>query len=403
METIKFGAILEQMASPTNPTVGTSQSIDSIINNSFDRATLNLPFYADRYDKATGEQLFKSFWHKFCMHYYTRQIGAETIGQFELFLRSRFSEIMPWYKVLYDKVVSPLEGNTLDLFSTADYTTTTTEQSTGETSSGTEYGHTVSKDNTRTDDRTDATQRGGQDKLTHDVTIAEDGTNNDTRTDATSRSETHGGTDTVTEKRKLTGDNGDPRKNTSEQTTDTTNKGQTQATASNLYSDTPQNGLVDVANARYLTNAVNQDTGETRDDTAKETVTGSTTIANENEERTQTTEHGADVTIRNSGDIKTEASFDKTTRTTGSDTTEYGSDDTTKHTGTTKDAGTETHGGRDSTTGTETRSRTIAVSVKGKQGGMSYAELLKDIMTSIYNIDEMIINDCYDLFLTVFD
>lgn len=39
---------------------------------------------------------------KILMHYYTREICAETVGLWKLFLKARMNEIMPYYNKLYD-------------------------------------------------------------------------------------------------------------------------------------------------------------------------------------------------------------------------------------------------------------------------------------------------------------
>lgn len=52
---------------------------------------------------------------KFCKHFYQREIGLETVGQFKLKLDEKLNLIMPYYNMLYKQSI---EG--LDLFKTSD-------------------------------------------------------------------------------------------------------------------------------------------------------------------------------------------------------------------------------------------------------------------------------------------
>lgn len=87
-------------------------TIDGIINASvgyiFD---FNFPIFDENYRNVLENKIIK--------HYYTREICAETVGRWKLFLNSRLNEIMPYYNKLYASEL--LEFNP---FYDADYTKT---------------------------------------------------------------------------------------------------------------------------------------------------------------------------------------------------------------------------------------------------------------------------------------
>ena len=57
---------------------------------------------------------------KILLHYYTREIGLETVGLWKLKMTSKLNDIMPYYNQLYES--ARIEG--LDFFETADYSET---------------------------------------------------------------------------------------------------------------------------------------------------------------------------------------------------------------------------------------------------------------------------------------
>lgn len=143
---------------------------------------------------------------KIIKHYYTREIAAETVGLWKLWLDERMNNIMPYYNQLYKSEL--LEFNPL-------------------------YDTDITTDSNR--------------KEKHE----ENTTDNNVRTDNTSRDE-HGNetrTDNLANKNTRT-DNLSTENSHEEHDTDS-------GTNDNLtaYSDTPQNGLTGVTELNYLTNA----------------------------------------------------------------------------------------------------------------------------------------------------
>lgn len=197
-------------------------NINTIIANS--RASIfdfSYPIFDENY-RATLET-------KILKHYYTREIGLETVGLWKHFLDMRMNEIMPFYNKMY------LNGfNQLNLFYDTDYT--------------------------REGNRSDNEDR------------TENGTSNDsmtgTVTDVGTGSSQAGGSDTIS------GSNA-PKKSTWD-----------------LYSDTPQGGIAGIQGAEddpslgsnaYLTNArhvIEDGTGSSNSETRTYGGTNNTTDNN---------------------------------------------------------------------------------------------------------------------------
>lgn len=186
-----------------------SNDVNSIIKKAVPKIfDFDFPIFDENYRSILCGKILK--------HYYTREIGEETVGLWKLRLDTRLNEIMPYYNQLYKSEL--LEFNPLwdtDL--------------------------TTKHKNDRSDSR----------KIGEDETngkIAERNTVRDTNNHYSSEQTTH-----------------------SEDAGATTNW--------DMYSDTPQGAITNVENNTYLTNArkITNDDNNTVDGTANETYNGDTT------------------------------------------------------------------------------------------------------------------------------
>ena len=85
--------ICEVNAGKTN-SVGYS-NIDDVLEESWNKIfDFNFPIFDENYRKPLCIKILK--------HYYTREIGEETVGLWKLRLNSRMNEIMPYYNKLYE-------------------------------------------------------------------------------------------------------------------------------------------------------------------------------------------------------------------------------------------------------------------------------------------------------------
>ena len=76
--------------------VGFNQ-IDDVISNSWNKIFDNFPIFDESYRSVLCSKILK--------HYYTREISAETVGLWQLWLNTRMSEIMPYYNKLYESAL----------------------------------------------------------------------------------------------------------------------------------------------------------------------------------------------------------------------------------------------------------------------------------------------------------
>lgn len=101
--------------------------VNTVIENSRDKLfNFDFPIYDETYRSVLETKIIK--------HYYTHEIGSETVGLFQLRLDARMNEIMPYYNQLYESAM--LEFNPL-------YDVDITETHEG---SGTRAGETTAED-----------------------------------------------------------------------------------------------------------------------------------------------------------------------------------------------------------------------------------------------------------------
>lgn len=90
-----------------------ANNVDKVISDSVDKIfNFNFPIFDENYRKVLESKILK--------HYYTREIGFETVGLWQLKLNTKLNEIMPYYNQLYKSEL--LEFNP---FYDVDYTHTT--------------------------------------------------------------------------------------------------------------------------------------------------------------------------------------------------------------------------------------------------------------------------------------
>lgn len=245
-------------------------NIESIINDSRNKIfDFSYPIFDDTYKPILEKKILR--------HYYTREIGLETVGLWKHFLNMRMNEIMPYYNKLYESEL--LNFNPLY---DVDYSVDHKGKDVRDSSS---YG--ISERNTNFSEDADVTRDASSSGIASD-------TNNG---------------DKITK-----------------------------------YSDTPQGGLTNLMEDRYLTNAtqeVNSNTNNSEN-------------SNIQNETTDTTKSG------NSNDRFNDSRIDNMNNT----------DEYINH-------------------------------VSGKQSGITYSKMLKEFRDTFLNIDMLIIRDLNDLFMGV--
>ena len=193
---------------------------------------------------------------KILKHFYTREIGEETVGLWKLRLDTRLNEIMPYYNKLYKSEL--LEFNPL---------------------------YTVDLTRTR---KTDFDKSENDNETIADTTIntsASTETENSTTDKTNTNVVTNSGKDTVT-----TSSTGTTNR-TDKNITDGSGNGSSTSGSTNKYSDTPQGALTNVESGTYLTNATKIDeSGTTSSSTHNESTNES--VITSNDSSTNNTEFG---------------------------------------------------------------------------------------------------------------
>lgn len=183
-----------------------ANSVDEVIANSWNKIfTSKVSFFDEAYRSVLCQKILK--------HYYLREIGAETVGIWLLWMNTKLEEIMPYYNQLYESAkikFNPMQDVNLS------------------------RTHNRTVNGTSTDDET-------RTNTTSDTrTIKSDGTTKVTNNGTTER---------------VVNNNG---------------------TTKDLYSDTPQGAITGLENENYLTNArkINKVDDETESDSITNTQNG---------------------------------------------------------------------------------------------------------------------------------
>lgn len=82
-----------------------ASKVDEVLDASWDKIfTTETPFFNEEYRPVICKKILK--------HYYTREIGAETVGLWKMWVNRKLEEIMPYYNKLYESAT--LEYNPLN-------------------------------------------------------------------------------------------------------------------------------------------------------------------------------------------------------------------------------------------------------------------------------------------------
>ena len=289
----------------------------------------DFPIYDESYRSVLETKIIK--------HYYTREIGMETVSAWKRFLDMRLNEIMPYYNQLYKSAT--LEFNPLydtDISTTGNRKNNGTEKNNSTSTTTNDLHNNTTAESTRTDNLHTGT------------------TENATRTDNLHTGTTENATRT------------DDLANSSHSNSSENNR--------QRYSDTPQGSLENIETDAYLTNA---------------TLTDSAATVDSNGTNTGTVKNNRSEDVDNTGTVKNNRSED--VDNTG--TVKYNNTSNSSNTGTVGNTG---NANKDYTNTGEYIEHVI-----GKRGAESYASLLTQYRQTFINIDMMIIEELGDLFLNL--
>lgn len=335
-------------------------NVDTVLDDSWDKIfTTQCTFFDENYREVLCKKILK--------HYYMREICAETVGLWQLWMNTKLEEIMPYYNQLYsselitfnplynidltrEKQKTGAEVGTLNDTVEGTHSVSGSETGTGakqgtmnETSSGTgaETGTSSRTENGRTDGNT-----------------SDSGTKGTTgsKTDVLDSNETHADIDTIQK--------------------------------SDAYSDTPQGSLSNVDENAYLTNYRKIQEGDTN--SGSKNIDNTDTI---NYSETDTTSTSGQYAETKSGSTSDSNRVDRTESKTKSGTTGEQSTNskTNSETGTNASV-------KNRRTGLNSTENYIE-SVVGSNGNYTYSKLLTEFRDTFLNIDMMVIGEFKQLFM----
>lgn len=349
---------------------------------------------------------------KILKHFYTREICAETVGLWKLWLNSRMNEIMPYYNQLYNSELIKFDPMTdVNVKSVDDNKNVKSGNITDNNSADNQRTYTGKNTDTRTPDLTEKlsgtdeheraidihTEMNGtvtdhilkDDSTDRTGSIADNGTNNQTRTDNLNELQTNGGSDTVHTEDNNKNDHWD------------------------YYSDTPQGQLSGIENNTYLTNVrhvTDDKDGSEVDDTTTYgktvntentgTQTNNATITNTKTFNHDRTDYDADDTNTRTYDTDeykhgtddTDITYGKQTRNTGTETTEHNFASGITDNG--HNSGTKTYNNV-----TDKADNTNVIT--GKRSFKTFSKMLEEYRETFLNIDMQVINSLNDLFMLI--
>ena len=215
---------------------------------------------------------------KIIEHFYTQEIGFETVGRWKLALRATMREIMPTYNLLYKDGLAILNPfNNIDITDT--YTKTGSEERSSETNAH------ASKEGESSEDRSESGSNAG--------TVTDEGSSS---AEASAEEVTDGSTSKQSAAKNVHWDK---------------------------YSDTPQGSISDIDTDRYLTSArkiTDDGTGSTESST--EDITRTTESSSSTETENTRTITGSDTRTGHTSGTSSESSAETATQTGQAQTTE---------------------------------------------------------------------------------
>lgn len=242
--------------------------VEQVIKNCLPKVfDFNFPIFDESYRTVLETKILR--------HYYTREIGLETVGLWKLKLNTKLNEIMPFYNQLYKSEL--IEFNPL-----YDVELTRERKIEGTGTKDTENGEN------RSGNTSSENSQNTNESQNNSINIKETGTDSSTV-------------------------NG---------TTDGTQNQNTSGNGTNMYSDTPQGAITDLQDGKYLTNATVDSVTNTFGGASHETANQKTdTQNNRTTENAGTTEK--DGSIDGTADTDFNSKMDGFSNTTLSNTEDY--------------------------------------------------------------------------------
>ena len=345
---------------------------------------------------------------KILRHYYTREIGEESVGLWKLRLCDRLNMIMPYYNQLYDstlikfdplinisKITNGTENKKNDGFSVNNETYDREENKSSDSIKN--KIDINKKDSTVNEIKNDSYNKIGNESYIESSTKNEDKEKNDSNI-----------SHNVNNENSVINENSSKTPNL---TTTVTDGGSVSRNSTDKYSDTPQSSIANLENDTYLTNAriVDEVTSYTN-----KTQTNVQTGSEQNNSINNNIKRSDSDNIEN-GSVKENNRYDEISSSENVDKSEENKNSI--RSGQTKDDSTNekiendniVERGTGKTNTNKTKNETFngiedfVNTELGKSGSMTYSKMLIEFRDTILNIDKLIIDNLSDLFFMLWE
>ena len=296
--------------------------IDEVIDNSWEKIFKKFPIFDESYREGLCKKILN--------HYYTREICAETVALWKFWLNQKMNEIMPYYNKLYMS-----EQLKYDPLHEIDFTREIHENTSNNGEGNRSSNGKASNTNNISSSTDDYFKAENTDIKTPDIT------------------------------RTITGETENRQTNTGNTTTNSSTNGQ------ELFSDTPQGSISNLADGNYLTSA---------------------------KMNTSTTDTTNTIDTQNKNDGRS-VSQDVTSGTEKTSCTKLESNSINNKS---SKIGEELTSDNENYSKTDAGIREYLEHIHGKNSGTSYSKLIQDYRDSLLNIDMDIIFELRDLFMNIY-
>lgn len=321
--------------------------VEEILEECWDKVIPNYPIFDENYRKTLNKKIL--------LHYYTREIGTETVGLWKLRLKTKMGEIMPYYNQMYKSEL--LTFNPL-----YDVDIWTTHQGKGEE---TQNGSENATGN-------ESSQWSGTDTKNRTVNKTVDSTSSDSTNDKGWVVEDENRNNTRQDKGWNVYEDNEKGNETGNNTTHT------------QFADTPQGKVLseDLAENDYMTTDTVTKGSDTNDNTRN--------INHQDSHDINITDNGnRDVQGSHNNDVTKNGTKKDVENGTDNESVLYGKTDT-----------------RNSKNDVIKNNQINSLDeytehVSGKRGGVTYSAMLKEFRETFLNVDMMIIRELEPLFMQI--
>ena len=364
-----------------------ASDINDIVESTASDIIGSYPIFDEQYRKVLDTKIIK--------HFYTREIGYETVSLWKFKLNTRMNEIMPYFNKLY-------KSELLDFNPLYDVDLKTEHEKMGNESGQEEKERNVEDERVSSESGVESKTKNGS------VTTSGKESGDESESGDSSRNAT--GSESSEQKNETVGSETSNREASSENSGSTSAEVEGSAiegtTKGHLdkYLDTPQGGIANLLSGDYLTNARDIAENENKTKGNKESTTGSTSGSGTEKENANSSSSNL---VNAEGKTESETKeIEKSARAMSSrkereeNEESSGSEEGRKSTsGNESGSVNEKSKGKNFVTSTEN----YLEKVSGKRGSVSYSKLLGEYRDTFLNIDVQVIERLDDLFMSLWE